>query len=112
MELKDSERLIDSFKKQPGRTISAIVVLLLLVSMIAYFTGLFSEKGKRAAGQSKEGHPIEQTSKDLPHEQKKAEPRPTINQHTEGNQAPAVNVSPGGQSVINYNATKDKGKQE
>ena len=112
MELKDSENLIESFKKRPGRTISAIVVLLLLLSVIAYFTGFFGEKGKRAAGLSKENLPIETSSKDLPLERKKVELRPTTNQHTEGDQSPAVNVAPGGKSIINYGAPKDRGPQE
>jgi len=112
MELKDSERLIESFKKRPGRTISAIVVLLLLVSVIAFFTNFFGEKGKRAAGSSKEAPHIEQSTKDLLLERKNAGPRPAINQHTEGAQAPAVNVAPGGKVIINYGAPKVRDSKE
>ncbi len=112
MDVKDTEKLMESFKKRPGGTISAIVILLLLLSVIAFFTNFFGEEGKRAAGSSKEAPHIEQSTKDLEHERKNAGPRPTINQHTEGNQAPAVNVSPGGTVNINYGSEKNRNSKE
>jgi len=113
MELKDSEKLIESFKKRPWKTIFAIAVLLILLSVFGFFNGFFGEKGKRAAGLSNEGNPhVEQPSNVLPHERKKAEPRPTINQHTEGDQSPAVNVAPGGQSIIKYSSPKETNRSE
>jgi hypothetical protein len=111
MDLKDSENLIESIKKRPLRTILAIVVLLVVLFVIAFFNGFFGERGKRAAGSSKEGSRVEQPFKDSA-DKRKAEPRPTISQHTEGDQAPIVNVGPGGKSTINYGPPKDGGTQE
>jgi hypothetical protein len=102
MELKDPEKLIESFKKRPLKTISALIILVLILSAIAFFSSFFSEKGKRAAGLSKEGTKVEQSSKHLSLQPKETEPQPTISQHTEGNQAPIVNVGPGGKSIISY----------
>ena len=112
MELKDSEELIESFKKRPRRTVLTVIAFLILLSVIAYFQGFFSEMGKRAIALFKEAPRVAQPSKDLRQEWKKAEPRQTINQHTEGDQAPAVNVAPGGHSTINYGSRKEKAEEE
>jgi hypothetical protein len=112
MDIRDSETLIESFKKKPWMTISAIVVLLILLSVIAWVNGFFGEKGKRAASLPKDTPHMEQPSKDLPHQRKKPESSPTISQHTEGDQAPIVNVGPGGQSTINYGAPKGRQASE
>jgi hypothetical protein len=45
-------------------------------------------------------------SKDLPEQTKRNTPS-EINQHTEGNQSPAVNIAPGGKANFNYNVPKD-----
>lgn len=49
--------------------------------------------------------------KDLPEQTKRNTPS-EINQHTEGDQAPIVNVGPEGKSTINYGPPKDRGKSE
>jgi hypothetical protein len=102
MDFKDSERLIDSFKKRPLKSTVAIIILLLALAVITFLTSYFSEKGKRAAGLTKEGINVEQASKVLPLKLKETKPPSTISQHTKGNQAPIVNVSPGGKSLISY----------
>jgi len=56
---------------------------------------------------------VENKHKELSLRHNKSEaPRQIINQHTEGEQSPAVNVAPGGQSIINYGAPNDKGTHE
>jgi hypothetical protein len=47
-----------------------------------------------------------QPSKDFPEQTKRNTPS-EINQHTEGDQSPAVNIAPGGKANFNYNVQKD-----
>jgi hypothetical protein len=44
--------------------------------------------------------------KDLPEQTKHNTPS-EINQHTEGDQSPAVNIAPGGKANFNYNVPRD-----
>lgn len=111
MDIKDSEKLIESTKKRPLKTIFTILVFLIMLSMIAFFRSFFDETGKRIVGLLMDTPRVEQPPKHLTDEQK-AKPQPTINQHTEGDQAPIVNVGPGGKSTINYGSTTDKGARE
>jgi hypothetical protein len=111
MDIRDSEKLIQSFKKNPIVTIVSIVVLVVLVSLVAWFNGFFGAKGKQAAGPFKETPSTLQPSKELPRRFKSQSPSAN-SQTTEGDQSPIVNVGPGGKSTINYGGSKEKGASE
>ncbi|SRR6266702_1559596 len=106
MDINDSEKLIESFKERPRNTIFAIVIFLFLISVIALVSAFFSEKGKQAAGPSKETPHVVKLTRELP-QQRKSELPTTIHQRTEGHQSPIVNVGPGGKSTINYGEPKE-----
>lgn len=113
MNIKDFKELIKSIKKWPFKKIILyFFVSLIVMFVIAFSYGFFGETGKRIVGFLLNDSPrIEQPPKDLTVEQK-VKPHPTINQHTEGDQSPIVNVGPEGKSTINYGSTTDKGAQE
>lgn len=111
MDFKNAEEIIEKGKKRPKRTLYILIFLLISVAAYAYITGFFSEKGKQHAASQTESPRIILPSKDLP-KQKGNTNAPVINQHTEGNQSPAVNVAPGGTTNFNYGSANDRSTKE
>ena len=112
MDYKDTEKIIEAGEKRPKRTLFVLLVLLLLVSVIAFVTGYFREKGKRLAFPANQSQVISPPSSKARDHQKQDIPRPIINQHTEGNQSPAVNVAPGGTATFDYSSPKKESSKE
>ena len=102
MNIKDIDKVIKSFKKNKMGTIITIIVFLFFLIVISYFSGFFSEKGKRHADSPKVNLVNKPASKEA--QQTKHLKNSKIIQHTEGDQSPAV-VS-GGDVKINYDNKK------
>jgi hypothetical protein len=111
MDFKDTEEIIEKGKKRPKRTLFVLILLSIFVVAYAYLTGFFSEKGKQHATPQKEIPRVVQPTNDLP-KQKEDTNQPVINQHTEGNQSPAVNIAPGGTANLTYGKTKDESNKQ
>jgi hypothetical protein len=46
MNFNNSKKIFKSFKKHPFKTVSIIILMLILLAMIAYVKGFFGEIGK------------------------------------------------------------------
>jgi hypothetical protein len=101
MDIKDTEKLLESFKEHPIRTCVVVLIFLALLSLSAYVVSYSGEKGKEHVFSTKEHVHVMQSPNDMP-QQKKDTNTPNINQHTEGNQSPNVYVAPGGKADIKY----------
>lgn len=111
MDIRESEKLVESFKKKPLITILSIVISVLLLSLVAWSNAFWGEKGKQAAKPPKENPHLTEPSKKLIDRPKPERPS-TVKQRTEGDQSPIVNVGPGGESTINYVEPKGRGASE
>jgi hypothetical protein len=110
MDYKSIKEMFEDLGKRPRKTISILIVLLLIAIMASIFVGYFSEKGKQLAipPNRKQVHPSPSSTTEI--KKNKDIVRPAINQHTEGSQSPAVNVAPGGNANIEYNNSANKGE--
>jgi hypothetical protein len=107
MDFNDSEKIVEEGEKHPKRTLIIFLVLLMLIAVFAYATGFFGEKGKRHAIPSNERAVTSVPSSKVIEHQKEDINAPVINQHTEGNQSPALQVAPGGTATFNYSSSKE-----
>ena len=91
MDFDNAEKIIESGKKKPQKTLAAVIVLIVLLGIIAYVQVYFSEKAKQHASTLKE--PVNANGQDE-----------RIDQNTEGDKSPAI-VS-GGDVKIEYGGDK------
>jgi hypothetical protein len=91
-----------------------VLIILILISAVVYYKGQDIKQfdfGMFKVEFWPKQSPQTQPPRDLPEQTKRNIPS-EINQHTEGDQAPIVNVAPEGKSTINYGSPKDRGKSE
>jgi flagellar basal body-associated protein FliL len=109
MDFKDAEKIVEAGKTKFKRTLFIIILLLVLIAVIAYIKGFFGEKGKQHAGSSNESHwSSNSPSREIQHQEKNTN-APVINQHTEGDQSPAIISN---DVNITYGAPKDQKTKE
>ncbi len=100
-------------RKLPWYFITLVIIIILVLAVAIYkrqdikqvVLGIF--KVEFWPGQRPQILP----PKDMPQQTKSNNTR-TINQHTEGNQSPNVNVGPGATANFNYNTSKDRNPKE
>jgi hypothetical protein len=107
MNIQDTEKLLASLKAHPIRTSVVFLIFLALIALSSFITSYCSEAGKEHVSSTKEHAHVVESPKDLPQQMKDTK-APNINQRTEGNQSPAVNVAPGGNAIINYGGSKSE----
>ena len=119
MDFDTVEKMVESFKKKPKATLAVVVTLAIVFIVSAYLYGFFSEKGKHLASPAKQTSPAAKSPNTKDREAQDIQPRsgppksslnatndqlterakqdtgedataPRINQHTEGNQSPAI----------------------
>lgn len=119
MKIDEVEGWIDSFRKQPLRTITFIVILFIVGVFVSYSNGCFEQIGKQHASSPSMKAGIENEHKQPVLEERAnhksvitqtgkgdQSKTTTINQQTQGSQSPAI-VS-GGDVKIEYNSPKNK----
>ncbi|MCJ7602411.1 MAG: hypothetical protein MUO63_13055 [Desulfobulbaceae bacterium] len=93
MDIKDAEEIIESGQQRPKKTFLVIIVFLLLVGVVAYVSGFFSEKAKKHANLKNDDQKVSLTPEIKQQKNSKStqpESPPKINQSTEGDQSPAI----------------------
>lgn len=100
---KDVLDFINSYKKHPLKTIIVAVLLLFFLCLIAFCTGFFNKKGEQVAQPTIEKPIAVIPPTSSPQEKQEAE-SPKVQQHTEGDNSPAVNA--GGDVNIDIGGNK------
>ncbi len=119
MDFKQAEKIFDSIKKKPKKTVAILFALLILFILYTLIYSFISEKGKQLASPAKQSYPVAESSSNKGQETQTIHPSsgtqtsaftatkkqqtektkqeyhkaidaPRINQHTEGSQSPAV----------------------
>jgi flagellar basal body-associated protein FliL len=93
MDFRIVEEIIDKAKKQPGRIILIIVVNVAFAILMAYTTTFTSKKAEQHANLT------------LPSTQAQSQNNTQVEQQTEGDQSPSINVDEGN-VIITYGGTE------
>ncbi len=93
MDFEDAEKIIEKAKTQPKKTITIVIVFAIIALAIAYGTTLVSEKAKQHAEPSIPAQKAQSETASTPDKKtsnKAANGTSSIEQHTKGDQSPAV----------------------
>jgi flagellar basal body-associated protein FliL len=93
MDIDNAEKIIDKFKRQPGKVILIVVVIFVFTILIAYTTTFTSKKAEQHA------KPTPPSAKTQPQNNTQVE------QQTEGDQSPTIKTDEG-DVTINYGDTE------
>lgn len=110
MNYKEFKRIYESFKKWPIITITFLVVCLIIFIFSKYFGSYFSEKGKQFANPQVKLINDRMSSEEIRKYKNNSKSTSKINQHTEGNQSPAVISNKDVNINIEVNDNKEKNK--
>jgi len=104
MKFSDIINIINSFKKEPIKTLLLVFLILIILCISAYLSNYFGQKGKNLADTAMDSSLVTPSSKGaLP--QDTITNKIEINQNTKGSQSPAVNVGPEGTVNFNYKSS-------
>lgn len=93
MDFDNVKKIYESGKKKPKKTLCILVLLFVLVGIIAFVTSFCGEKGKQFAEPSKISNDTVTTPKAKQKQitnNDRTKDNLKIEQHTEGNQSPAI----------------------
>lgn len=93
MNFEDIEKIIEKAKIRPKKTIIILIVLLIIAIAITYGKAFFSAKALQHAKPSIPAQKEQSESATIPNKQtssEKANGTVTIEQHTKGDQSPAI----------------------
>ena len=105
MDFRDVRNFIHLLRRRPAEAVLIGVVFFLFMAALAYVTGLWGERGRQRASTAPPGYAISASPSGV-HMRSATQGHPLTNQHTEGDQSPAVNVAPGGTSNITYDTPR------